>query len=345
MNYSIENASIALPITSHDKQRALTFANQQVTSEKGERIYKNTLAVLVAHRYLEMIGIPSEPENSYNWNPITRFSADIADLFIPETNGRLECRAVEEEEQSCFVPEETWENRIGYVAVRLNKDHTEGTVLGFVPEVSVERLPLSYLRSLDDLIDRIAEQARSTQRVTNLGDWLEGAIAVGWQKIEELLRTNDSPGWVVGSTTRFSGKTPEELVEIIQTTKNEQDRWYAAGRLQQLDPENAFSGEWRATDRDISLEGHFMRLVVAILPKTDGKRAILLRVYPTNTEIYLPIGLKIRLLDNMNNLQGETDEAGSKSPGRELFFLADTGDRFNAQIVLGEAAVTESFIA
>jgi hypothetical protein len=65
----------------------------------------------------------------------------------------LECRSVRFGEEHCFIPEEVWGDRVGYVVVRLNETNTEAVVLGFVPEVETERILLHELRSLDDLID------------------------------------------------------------------------------------------------------------------------------------------------------------------------------------------------
>nr|MCU0526935.1 DUF1822 family protein [Elainella sp. Prado103] len=150
--------TIAVPLTRADRQQAQSFKDQQLIAEKADQIYENTLAVLATHHYLDMIDVPTDLDRSYSQDPSTFLASNIADLYVPGARGRLECRVVHEGENACFIPTEVWSNRgqrdrIGYVVVRLNETNTEATVLGFVSEVSVEHLPLSYLRSLDDLID------------------------------------------------------------------------------------------------------------------------------------------------------------------------------------------------
>jgi hypothetical protein len=145
--------TFSIPLTMSDRQQAETFKAMHPIAQQANQVYENTLAVLATHHYLEMLGIPTELENSYCWNPIAFLSTNIADLYLPETRGRLECRSVRFGEEHCFIPEEVWGDRVGYVVVRLNETNTEAVVLGFVPEVETEQVLLSELRSLDDLID------------------------------------------------------------------------------------------------------------------------------------------------------------------------------------------------
>jgi hypothetical protein len=116
---------------------------------KASQVYRNTLAVLVTRRYLQMLTIRSELGVSHSWDRLERWLKNVADLYIPEVNGYLECRAIAQSEERCFVPEEVQYdsseskrcNRIGYIVVQLDELYREGVILGFVPQVSVTELP------------------------------------------------------------------------------------------------------------------------------------------------------------------------------------------------------------
>jgi hypothetical protein len=344
MTYSIENANITFPISSRDKQHAARFAHQQFTPEKQQQVYRNTLAVLTTQHYLEMIGITSDLENSYCWDIITRLSSDIADLYIPEAQGRLECRVVEEGAQTCSVPEETWEDRIGYVFIRLNAEQTEATLLGFVPEVSVERLPLSYLRSLDDLIDRIDEPPPVPPVATaiNLRDWLKGIFTEGWQEVEELLvqlRARKLHEWAIRTNARPREMSVEQLIEVIQTSENDQECWLAAEHLWKINPGHPAGGVQRALNLETAFVRQYLALTIAVLPRPEQSVLIRVRVSPTKDNL-LPEGLKLIATDTSGNLLHEV-QAEKNNKWIQIGLEAVIEEEFYIRVSLDSTSYTE----
>jgi hypothetical protein len=349
MSYSTQNAGLTFPILEADRQQAFEFARQQITPEKREQVYNNTLAVLLTRNYLDILGVQSNLSESYSWGIITQFSANIADLYIPEVDGRLECRPIHkdepsclEDEPSCLVPEETWSDRIGFVGVQFNEDYTEGTLLGFVPEVSEERLPLKKFRSLEDLIDRLSEPPVLPEPLVDLSRWLEGVLDGGWQILEDSLLPRRDPAWNFRSSG-MPDRTAPELINIIQTTQNEEDRWDAVESLRRQEPDNVHCGTW-AIDLGIQIGGYPVSLVVAVLETLEHRRAIFLRVYPGGTQRFLPEGLMLLGLDDQDN-QLFGVPARSESLEIRYRFLADQGDRFSVKIALGDASLTKRFVA
>lgn len=374
---SIEHITIAIPITKSDRHKAQEFAQQQLTPEKAEQIYRNTLAVLVTRYYLEMLDIPSSLEASYSWNPIGRLSADVADLYIPEVKGHLECRPIRKEDSKCFIPEEVQSDRIGYVAVQLDENYREGTVLGFVPKVSVTELPLSYLQPLDALIDRLADGTLTIQKIeTNLSQWLKGIFEPSWEPGEEILRPGRMPILQMcnnlSSTSetadfenikrlvkqlyasQMGGSQPEAitlpdadpkaaLVHLIQTTQDDETRWKAAELLWEIDPENPSAAVRSAKDLGLYLAGHTVALMVGILPKPDGSMLILLRVYPMGRETHLPLGLQLIGLDESGNSFFEV-QARRRDDYIQFKLVADPGDSFSVKVALEDACIIEHFI-
>lgn len=85
-----------------------------------------------------------------------------------------------------------------------------------------------------------------------------------------------------------------------------------------------------------------MALAIAILPRADQRFAIMLRVYPTKTQPYVPEDLKLVLHDE----SGQTYEVVARSNDLylQLKFSGNPGERFGVQVSLGEAQITEEFL-
>ncbi len=353
MIYSTEHITIAIPITKADRQKAKEFAQQQPTVEKQEQVERNTLAVLVMHYYLEMLEIPTDLKASYCWNPVGRLFADVADLYIPEARGRLECRPIREGDHTCFIPQEVWKDRIGYVVVKLNEAYKEGTVLGFVPAVSTTMLGISQLQPLDRLIEHIdtlieeLNYSAAPPSIVQLSRWFDNIFEAGWQAVEELFGTRDVSFALEsrGGTPRFRGTTKGELIKILQTTQQEKTRWGAAERLWKLDPKNPVGGVRRVIDLGMQLTGHSVALIVAILQKLDQSVAILVLVYPIERETYLPLGLRLIILDEAGNPLREAQTSAEEDKDYiEHMFTAESGDQFSVRVVLDSTSITKRFI-
>lgn len=348
--------TIAVPLTRADRQKAQAFKDQQPIAEKADQIYENTLAVLATHHYLDMIDVPADLDRSYSQDPSTFLASNIADLYVP-ARGRLECRVVRESENACFIPAEVWRNsdqhdRIGYVVVRLNETNTEATVLGFVPEVSVERLPLSYLQSLDDLIDRLVGASQKPR--FKVGDWINGLSMPGWVALDHLFQP---VAWAVrgdrqkdasvvrGSETPVQGSetpTKERLLEILQTTQSEDEQWQAVEQLKRIDPNNPACGVWWAMDLGTQFGGQSVALVLAIRKKTHQSIAILVQLRSLE-DGGLPPNLELTIQDAASG-QTFSSQAGARDARIQRRVTASPDDKFNIIIRLGDAIKEIEFI-
>ena len=155
LNSLEDSLKVSIPLTKNDRNRARSCSEDQGNLRLSERIYLNRLSVLATQRYFQMINIESDLYSSYSWNIANQLIGDISDLFIPECNGRVECRPVLPGSQSCWIPQELWTDRVGYIIVEIDDKNSEATLLGFFRTVSREMMPLSNLQSLDSLIDII----------------------------------------------------------------------------------------------------------------------------------------------------------------------------------------------
>lgn len=376
MAYSTEPSIISFPITTKARQIAQQFAGEQPTSEKSAQIFCNTLAVLLVYDYLQLLDISTELEASYSWNSIGRLCANVADLKITGI-GHLECRPVQAGETNCQIRPEVWSDRIGYVVVQLDEANREGTLLGFVPSVSSSTIPIAQLQPLEKLLDRLGAL---TINSVHLSEWFESIFQVGWQAIEEVINpqkvnytwafrmkttqpessanvshlieqvylapTEEQRKIAAARLADINEPNPEviaALVHLINTTTDEETRWTAAESLWKIDPNHPTAGAKRIRDWGMQLAGHAVGLMVAILPKSDLEIAILLRVYPLASQLYLPESLQLIVVDEFDAPLLET-QARKKDNYIQLKFSGQRGERFSAKLVLNEAIIAENFI-
>ena len=179
---STNDNSLPILINQEMHQHAKRFSQQHPSETGAMRTYRNTLAVSVVNRYLNMLGIKTRLPESDSWNPLLRLANDVADLVVPQ--GCLECRPVVTTDLSCYVPLEVQCDRLAYVVVRLDSEQ-EASILGFVSQVSSEYLPLADLRPLSELPQLLARYTT----VVELRQWLEGIYQQNRQAPETLLQS------------------------------------------------------------------------------------------------------------------------------------------------------------
>lgn len=157
MTYT-SRSMFTVPLTSKAFKLAKSFQSQYKNQAKAKQVYLNTLAVYAVETYCDCLGIETNLESSDSLNPVMQPLMNIADLEI-EGLGKIECRPVLPEEESCYIPVDTWENRIGYVAVEIDESSREATLLGFYPPVNalemMEHISIDSFQPLEALIDHL----------------------------------------------------------------------------------------------------------------------------------------------------------------------------------------------
>jgi hypothetical protein len=359
-----QNSSLTLPITKTARRIAEQFA-QHHTPEKAEKIRLNTLAVLLVNDYLQIMDIPTNLQASDSWNAAIRFCADVADLEIIGI-GKLECRSMKPNQSTCYIPPEVWGERIGYVVVQIDESLREAKLLGFTARAETEELAVSQLQPLLTLLEHLQPPAD----LVRLRQWLEGIFEQNWRGIEELsreknpavalrFRTQRVRGMEIDNTekvrrlinqlyaNRKGEKIPDSpidaLVNIIQTTQDEETRWTAAEILWTLEPHHPATGVRRVMDLGMQLRGQAVALMVSILRKSQNKVAVLLRVYPMGSQRYLPSGLELAGL-YVNGTPFLQAQARGQDDYIQLKFSADFGEGFSVRVSLGDDRITEHFV-
>lgn len=311
-----QDLTLPVPLTLKGHHTAQLFYQQHSDPQKAKQVYLNTLAIEAVHSYLGWLGITTDLQASDSWNPAIQALADVADLEIPG-QGKLECRPVLPGATVCDVPPEVWADRIGYVAVRLEADLKTAVLLGFVPSVDTEEVPLSQFQSIATLLDHLKPQLQPEpmKAWVNLGGWIQGMMTSGWQTVEELFEPQ--PTLSFRSLELSTDLGPPGL-----TTR---------GKLLELVPR---SGP--------DLDNHQVILLVGLMPNESSQVDIWVKLCPTNRYPYLPEDLEIRVLDQqgMPVMQAQSRQTDMI----QLKFQATAGERFGLEITLNDINLVETFV-
>ncbi len=137
----------------------------------------------------------------------------------------------------------------------------------------------------------------------------------------------------------------QALVNLLQTTQDDETLWTAVESLWQIDPGHRAAGVRRVklVDLGIQLAGEGVALAVALVSKVNQRVGVLIQVYPTGRETYLPPELQLMLLDTSGNVL-RTVKARLADIYVQLKFSGEIGEQFSIRIALGEAQITENFI-
>ena len=304
-----ESLTFTVPLSSSAYHLAEQFCRQQSNQKKAKQVYLNTLAVSAVNFYLRCMGIETNWEGSQSRNPVMLSILDVADIEILNL-GKLECRPVLPQDQIIHIPSEVWSDRIGYVAVQLDQSLKQATLLGFSQTAGDGELPISELRSLEDLLEHL-RQIRQTEQVlmrVNLSQWFENIFESGWQQIETLL-----------------GTQPTNLALSLRSTPE-------AGVLR-----------GKLIDLGIQHQGQAVVLVVALTPLHEQEMDISVEVHPKSGQTYLPPNLRLMVLDNLGEAVMEAI-ARSANNFIQLQFSGAPGERFSAKVALGDVSVSENFV-
>lgn len=315
-----DNWALPLPITQMARRKAQEFANMQPTPQKAEQVWLNTLAVYVVNDYLQMIGIPTNLAVSDSWNSVARLCADVADLEIIGV-GRLECRPLKPQAQTCYVPPEVWSDRIGYVAVQIDESTWEASILGF-SQTAEEELVTTQLLPIEALIDRLNQPITTTpvipRSTVNLSQWLVNVFEDGWQTVESLLNPE---GLNLALRFRSGNNT-------ITTNDARSDSTISRAKL---------------IDLGVQIANQPVTLIVDFSSVEEPRKDILLQVHPSGSRTYLPPALQLIVLDETGLIFLEV-QARSADNYIQLQFSGLPGEQFSVKVALGEASITENFV-
>lgn len=172
---------------------------------------------------------------------------------------------------------------------------------------------------VSNLIDRAISVKLSS---TILTDWLDNSIDRQWQDFQNSYQQNAiavrsiSNEYKIQQTIEILTNTHNEdlrrelidrlgtaignpaaiqcLVNILETTSNDETLWLAVDSLRRIAPQHSRLGIRRSKFIDL---GAGVEFVVSIIPKVADRFGILLQVYPRSGAVSLPANLKLILED------------------------------------------------
>ncbi len=316
MNPPIAAFALSMPITTTARAIAQRFAQRHSHPQKAEQVRLNTLAVCIVNDYLQLLAIPTDLNASDSWNPLIQHCSDTADLLIPQV-GYLECRPMGSDvtADSCFVPPEVWENRVGYVVVQLNEAEREGVILGFCPHIAQTQLPLSRLQPIEAVVDVL------NPPITQLRQWLQQQFDQGWQTVDSLLNPPQ--------LAFRSQPTPS-----VSTTSNRADITASRGRV---------------IDLSTATVARSVVLTVDVTAVTDTQTALTVRVFPAGDgsasadRAHLFPTLQLAILDELHQTF-QVVVAQALDDYIQLQFNGEPQERFHVRLTLDDVSVTETFV-
>jgi hypothetical protein len=144
----------------------------------------------------------------------------------------------------------------------------------------------------------------------------------------------------------------EDLITLMEKSTDDNIRWKATEYLYIINPNHPKLPIRRVRDLGLQFAKGALALMISQLKIDNQRRAILLRVYPWEREMYLPAELKLSLLQETGTpvllANGKPFEAiaRSQTPDEyiQLYFIAEPGDRFGVRVSLDTQEFTEHFI-
>lgn len=170
------------------------------------------------------------------------------------------------------------------------------------------------------------------------------------QNINELLDWQ-SPALVLAPSAHKginpSDKTLQELVQIWETTQDEETRWEASLSIGKLDPNHPLAGI--ELGKIISLptqpNPQSFALIAGFVPLPNEQVSIRIEIASTDDEqFYLPPHLKLTIIDDAGQPFIES-ESGDNDPYLAASFTGPREVQFSVTISLGNANITEYFLS
>ncbi|MEM9274647.1 MAG: DUF1822 family protein [Cyanobacteria bacterium P01_F01_bin.143] len=321
MNLISSHKPVKVNLMMSSRIYAEKFCRQQSDPQKAKQVYLNSLAVSAVRIYLNSLGWSTNLEQSDSWNPTMQTLMDIADLEIPGF-GKIECRTALLDQQELIVPPEVQSDRAAYIIVKFSSSLQECELLGFTPAITANSISLKQLQPIGNLTAHLREfkqlqERKKSQPMIELSKWGQGVIDDGWELLATIFQTEPSLAFRSPALAKISNQNPDQLSQGIS-------------RVKLLNFGN-------------NLNTIPIALILQLVTNDSEEMDISARICPTNTNVYLPQGLQIMILDEMKKpvLQAETNQVNEKI---EFLFSGKSGEIFSIEASLQDRKIVETFI-
>ncbi|MEM9803856.1 MAG: DUF1822 family protein [Cyanobacteria bacterium P01_D01_bin.56] len=261
MKQEYEEQIFTLPLSFEAHSVADKYWRRQDIPERAKQVYVTELAVYAVDKMLQHSGIDTDWSASHSSDSLFLQFANVGDLVVTGV-GKLECCPVLPGNESFEISSEAWEDRVGYVAVKLDQSLKQAKILGFV-SAPAKVIDINQLSPLNELFPYLAS---FNQSEVNLIDWIRGTFDQSWKTVEEVL----------------SSEQHNEQYEFAFRKSSEISR----GKI---------------IDLGMQLGREPVALVVAVSSTPESNLDIWVRVCPIK-KTYLTSGVKLIFTDDSNNI-------------------------------------------
>jgi hypothetical protein len=137
----------------------------------------------------------------------------------------------------------------------------------------------------------------------------------------------------------------QALINLVQTTHQDEILWNAVQSLWRISPGHPAAGTRRVRLIDLGLQvsEQSIALAVALVQTAHERINVLIQVYPSETQAFLPLGLKLMLLDSTGTALREVT-ARRADVCIQLKFKGQVRETFSIKIALGAIEMLENFV-
>ncbi|MEO0870168.1 MAG: DUF1822 family protein, partial [Cyanobacteria bacterium J06642_11] len=259
---------------------------------------------------------------SHPLDPIDQSLSEGMVLHLPGY-GAIACIHLSTGDTELDIPVCLQDNPIAYIAVELDADLSNGSILGFLPQTDQAIVRVEALQPMTELPQHLAQFNPVGATLTQLNRWWQRSFSQGWELISELtdpLDENLTPALRGGSTV---DSQPSET--LSQNQNNPDDGLMCQKTIQ------------------LGTDTFALALTMArFATNADPSIGLNVRLSPSIGDAHLPENIQLIASDEADNVFSAMRSRES-SASLELRFRADPGDRFKLKIVLNEVTLTELF--
>ncbi|MGA1622797.1 MAG: DUF1822 family protein [Synechocystis sp.] len=138
----------------------------------------------------------------------------------------------------------------------------------------------------------------------------------------------------------------DELVAIINTTQNDDTRWLAAGTLARIAPQHPQAAHClkKTIGTYLTLAETPLELIVSLMPNAQQEIAGIIELKSATTAQSLPIGLRLSLLSETNQLIDEIVVTANQTLPQTILKISldiEPGTDFRVCVTLGDRQIIE----
>ncbi|MGG6269974.1 DUF1822 family protein [Leptolyngbya sp. AN10] len=289
---------------------------------------------------------------------------DVGDQYLTEQRSEIQSftrSAQDPEIQQFHQREQAWSD---VLSIPLSAYQTYLNSLRYYNTLMTEAMQLEQIK-----VDSIPP--------IQLRQWLQNIFEFHWQEVSAFCQTAP-PVVAVRTKTTGSNEIPA-LIEQLETTSNEHQQhrilrrlgevaignkaaiqaivrllrnttddetlWATVESLRSIDPDNPEIGvrRMRQIDWGVQMARQAIAFVVSLVPRADQRISILLQAYPMDQTCYLPLDLKLVLLNEQGNPLHEV-KSRSTDVCIQLKLSGAIGESFSVCLQLGSATIVEDFV-